>query len=82
MTGEPITYADAGVDIHAGDKAVELMKGTVETAVREVGEAVRDTAVGMLDVPGHVRRNPWLLVGGAALAGLVIGTLYAARCRS
>lgn len=29
MTGERITYADAGVDIHAGDKAVELMKAAV-----------------------------------------------------
>ena len=29
MTDERITYADAGVDIHAGDKAVELMKAAV-----------------------------------------------------
>jgi phosphoribosylformylglycinamidine cyclo-ligase len=29
VTGERITYADAGVDIHAGDKAVELMKAAV-----------------------------------------------------
>ena len=29
MTDEPITYAGAGVDIHAGDKAVELMKSAV-----------------------------------------------------
>jgi phosphoribosylformylglycinamidine cyclo-ligase len=29
MTGARITYADAGVDIHAGDKAVELMKAAV-----------------------------------------------------
>ena len=29
MTEEPITYADSGVDIHAGDKAVELMKAAV-----------------------------------------------------
>jgi phosphoribosylformylglycinamidine cyclo-ligase len=29
MSDEGITYADAGVDIHAGDKAVELMKAAV-----------------------------------------------------
>jgi phosphoribosylformylglycinamidine cyclo-ligase len=29
VTPERITYADAGVDIHAGDKAVELMKAAV-----------------------------------------------------
>ena len=29
MTEEPITYADSGVDTHAGDKAVELMKAAV-----------------------------------------------------
>ena len=29
MTDDGITYADSGVDIHAGDKAVELMKAAV-----------------------------------------------------
>lgn len=29
MSDEGLTYADAGVDIHAGDKAVELMKAAV-----------------------------------------------------
>jgi len=29
VSEQPITYADAGVDIHAGDKAVELMKAAV-----------------------------------------------------
>jgi len=32
--GEPITYADAGVDVEAGDKAVELMKVAVRRARR------------------------------------------------
>ena len=31
---EPITYADAGVDVEAGDKAVELMKDAVRRAQR------------------------------------------------
>ena len=29
MSEQPITYAGAGVDVEAGDKAVELMKGAV-----------------------------------------------------
>ena len=32
MTEQPITYASAGVDVHAGDKAVELMKESVRRA--------------------------------------------------
>ncbi|WP_122262594.1 phosphoribosylformylglycinamidine cyclo-ligase [Ornithinimicrobium cerasi] len=31
---EPITYAGAGVDVHAGDRAVELMKDAVRRAQR------------------------------------------------
>lgn len=34
MTDEPLTYADAGVDIEAGDKAVELLKESVRRATR------------------------------------------------
>jgi phosphoribosylformylglycinamidine cyclo-ligase len=30
----PITYADAGVDVHAGDRAVELMKVSIKRAQR------------------------------------------------
>src|SRR5690349_14391913 len=30
----PITYADAGVDVEAGDKAVELMKDSIRRAQR------------------------------------------------
>jgi phosphoribosylformylglycinamidine cyclo-ligase len=31
---QPITYASAGVDVHAGDRAVELMKESVRRATR------------------------------------------------
>ncbi|MGO0577844.1 phosphoribosylformylglycinamidine cyclo-ligase [Ornithinimicrobium panacihumi] len=31
---QPITYASAGVDVHAGDRAVELMKASVARATR------------------------------------------------
>ena len=34
MTDQPITYASAGVDVHAGDRAVELMKDSVRRAQR------------------------------------------------
>ncbi|MFV0462550.1 MAG: phosphoribosylformylglycinamidine cyclo-ligase [Nostocoides sp.] len=34
MTEEPITYAAAGVDVDAGDRAVELMKASVRAAQR------------------------------------------------
>lgn len=34
MTNEPITYASAGVDVEAGDRAVELMKESVRRATR------------------------------------------------
>ncbi len=34
LAGAPITYADAGVDVEAGDKAVELLKEAVRGAQR------------------------------------------------
>ena len=34
MSEQPITYAGAGVDVEAGDKAVELMKASVARATR------------------------------------------------
>ena len=34
MSHAPITYASAGVDVEAGDKAVELMKASVRRATR------------------------------------------------
>lgn len=34
MTSEPITYAAAGVDVEAGDKAIELMRESVRRATR------------------------------------------------
>lgn len=34
MSDQPITYASAGVDVEAGDKAVELMKSAVRAAQR------------------------------------------------
>ena len=40
-------------------------------AVHETAEAMG----GFLNVPAHVRRHPWLMVGGALLLGVVLGNL-------
>ena len=49
----PITYADAGVDVEAGDKAVDLMKESVRRATRPevlggLGVAIISTSQGLL----------------------------------
>jgi ElaB/YqjD/DUF883 family membrane-anchored ribosome-binding protein len=59
-------------------ETVENVKATVETTVHAVQGAVHDTTAGMgrvLDVPAHVRRHPWLMLGGALLLGVVAGRL-------
>jgi hypothetical protein len=51
----------------------------VNEGVEATGRAVRGAARGtadalswVLDVPGHVSRHPWLLVGAAVLVGFLI----------
>jgi hypothetical protein len=59
-------------------EAVEDVKETVATTVQAMQGAVHDTgkAIGWaFDVPAHVRRHPWLLVGGALFLGVVVGSL-------
>ena len=46
--------------------SVEAVKSTVQDTTRAVGRA--------LDFSEHVRRNPWLFVGGAVLVGMLIGS--------
>jgi ElaB/YqjD/DUF883 family membrane-anchored ribosome-binding protein len=56
---------------------VESAKATVETTVREVQGAVQSTNAALgwaFDYPAHVRRHPWLMVGGALLLGLAVGS--------
>jgi ElaB/YqjD/DUF883 family membrane-anchored ribosome-binding protein len=61
---------------------VEGVKATVESTVQAVQGAVQDTteAVGRaFDLPAHVRRHPWLMMGGALLLGIVVGNLVGRR---
>jgi hypothetical protein len=51
---------------------MESIRVSVETAVQSVQGAAHDSgaAVGrLLDLRAHVRRHPWLMVGGALLLG-------------
>lgn len=52
---------------------VEAVQGAVHDSVVAVGHA--------LDFPAHVRRHPWLLIGGAMLAGFLVGNLLGRRRR-
>jgi ElaB/YqjD/DUF883 family membrane-anchored ribosome-binding protein len=59
-------------------ETVEAVRDMVQTSAHAVQEAVGDTtrAVGRgLDVSAHVRRHPRLMVGGALLLGVLVGTL-------
>jgi hypothetical protein len=59
-------------------ETVAGLRDMVETSAHAVQEAVGDTtrAVGRgLDVSAHVRRHPRLMVGGALLLGVLVGTL-------
>jgi hypothetical protein len=65
--------------VHQAHDAVTGAAGAVTDGVEATGRAVRaaahDTADAFawaLDVPGHVARHPWLLVGAAVLVGLLI----------
>ena len=57
-------------------ETVENVKATVETTVHAVQGAVHDSTEAMgraLDLPAHVRRHPWFMLGGALLLGVVAG---------
>ena len=54
---EPITYASAGVDVEAGDKAVELMKASVRRATRPEVLGGLGGFAGMFDASAIARMN-------------------------
>ena len=58
MSEQPITYAGAGVDVEAGDKAVELMKASVARATRPEVLGGLGGFAGMFDASAlrHMRR--------------------------
>jgi ElaB/YqjD/DUF883 family membrane-anchored ribosome-binding protein len=62
----------------------EGLKAAARSTVRAVQEALHDSAQAVgraFDLPAHVRRHPWLMVGGAVLAGVVVGRLVGRRGR-
>ena len=62
MTDEPLTYADSGVDIEAGDKAVELLKESVRRATRPEVIGGLGGFAGMFDATGLARMTRPVLV--------------------
>jgi ElaB/YqjD/DUF883 family membrane-anchored ribosome-binding protein len=53
--------------------APEAVSETVKQATAAVSESVKDT----FDITGHVRRNPWTVVGVSAFLGGLVGYLTA-----
>src|SRR5262249_14677832 len=56
------------------EQTVENVKETVET-VKESVEGTVEPLKRTFDLPYQVDRHPWLMVGGACLAGFVFGKL-------
>ena len=54
--------------MHEVDDAVEATRKAARAAVGGTADAF----AWALDVPGHVARHPWILVGAAVLVGLLI----------
>jgi ElaB/YqjD/DUF883 family membrane-anchored ribosome-binding protein len=57
---------------------VDAIKETVHDTVNTVQEGVQgsvDSVKDLFDVPAHVQRRPWLMVGGSVAVGYCIGTL-------
>jgi hypothetical protein len=64
--------SSAVTDTVAAVKAtVATVQGAVHDSVAALGHA--------LDLPAHMRRHPWLLFGGALLAGFLAGKLLGRR---
>jgi ElaB/YqjD/DUF883 family membrane-anchored ribosome-binding protein len=62
----------------AAARAVEGVKSATETTVHAVQGAAHSTSKAMgraFDVPAHVRRHPWAMMGGAMLLGVAAGYL-------
>jgi ElaB/YqjD/DUF883 family membrane-anchored ribosome-binding protein len=58
--------------VESVQESVEAVTDAVQGSVEAVTETVHETVGGMknlFDIAGHVDRNPWLMVGGAAALG-------------
>jgi len=66
-------------------ETVSTVKDTVQDTICTVKETVRE-GVGAVkdafDIPGHVERHPWLMLGGSVALGYVVGRLVSAGMES
>jgi len=70
--------------VAATTSAAEGVKTAATTTLHAMQGAVHDTGKAMgraFDFPAHVRRHPWLMVGGAMLVGAATGYLLRRVCR-
>jgi len=64
--------------VHGATSAVKETMSTVKETMHDSVETVKDA----VDIPAHVDRQPWLMFGGAVLAGYVLGSLFDNRKES
>jgi ElaB/YqjD/DUF883 family membrane-anchored ribosome-binding protein len=68
--------------VEAVRHGVEGAQSTAEDIVENIRETVGNTVETMkrtLDVPHHVDQHPWLMFGGATLAGYLLGSWRGGR---
>jgi ElaB/YqjD/DUF883 family membrane-anchored ribosome-binding protein len=66
-------------------ETVDAIKETVHETVTSVQDGVKDSVDSVkefLDVPAHVQRRPWLMLGGSVAVGYCLGTLLAPKSQS
>lgn len=64
----------------AVNETVDAIKETVHETVATVQEGVKGSVDGikdLMDVPAHVDRHPWIVVGGSVAVGYCLGTMLA-----
>jgi ElaB/YqjD/DUF883 family membrane-anchored ribosome-binding protein len=66
-------------------ETVDAIKETVHDTVATVQDGVKDSVDSVkdfLDVPAHVQRRPWLMLGGSVAVGYCLGTLLAPKAQT
>lgn len=76
------TLSTASHVVENVEETVESVKDSVEESAEAVRdtvastlESVKETVAGFFDVPGHVRRHPWAMLGGAVVLGFFGGRM-------
>lgn len=64
--------------VHSVQGASSAVQETMTNVKETLHEGV-ETAKDAFDLPAHVERRPWLMLGGAVLCGYVLGTLLENR---